>query len=112
MKNLLFGMLVFSCIAMMYGKIFVKPDQYHFVPDRGYLSTKEFNKFNRLIDAKDIADSVDDQIEIWYSTATEEIVKDDVNRMLESDVHEQTNYLESIDHYPVNSVNFGTRGCY
>lgn len=108
MKNLLISMLFLSCLGMMYGKIFVKPEQYHYVQDRGYLSPKEFKSFNRAFQAKDIADEFDKQIDLWYDKAREEITKDEINRAMEDQVYEQTNYLKLIDHYPVNSVSRGS----
>ena len=75
-------MIFLSCLGMMYGKIFVKPEQYHYVQDRGYLNKKDYASFNRQFLAKDLAQSFDSQIDSWYSQAYEDIMLDDISRAM------------------------------
>ena len=114
-QKLLTFMLIFSCIAMMYGKIFVKPDQYHFVQERGYLNEKDYTAYNRAFIAKDLADSFNEQLDLWYNKANEDIFSDNIKKAIDNEINENVKDRKDIDDrnaHPIDSVIRSTHGLY
>lgn len=87
MKKIIISMLTFACTSMMYGKIFVKPERYHFVQEKGYLNEKDYSSFNRQFLIKDISQSFNKQIDLWYETANESILLEEINKEIGNEIN-------------------------
>lgn len=89
-------MLIISCICMMYSKIFTKPDQYIYDPEKGYLTKTEQLSHMRQIQAQQLSEEfVDTQLNLWYSIANDDIALSDINNMLGDDIYELENFRKN-----------------
>lgn len=109
-KHLPIIMITFACLAMMYGRVFVKPEQYHHVPNKGFLTQSEYKSYLRSIDARILADEfLDTQLNLWYSIANDDIAIGDINQMLGDDIYELENFRKSTDDSNTHTVDSITR---
>lgn len=87
-KNILMVILFTSTLTMMFGKVFNKPDQYHYVEEKGFLTQEEYASFNRYQEARNEYDLFDLQINTWYDNGKELLIIQDVDFMMNEDLNE------------------------